>query len=194
MQERGLGAVLLPGSLLEVCLRESEKKPQCSESPKAWSLVLNQPLRRPDDLRPVSSPLGLCFPICEMQELVLMMSRVPSAGPWDIFSFSKEVSSHGDWGALYSLGGGRVTRYMKKNRKGHLEGGTTAYKLGVGGREGDGLDTEDETTALAAPPGTKSSLLGEPSFLTLGLSLCVRPPEDRDLGPGLGVDCKRSSC
>lgn len=63
---------------------------------------------------------------------------------------------------------------MKKNPKGHVGGGIPAYKLGVGGREGHGL--EGETSALAAPPtGTKLSLLGEPSSLPLGLSFCDRP-------------------
>lgn len=56
--------------------------------------------------------LGLCLPICEMGELVLKMPRVPFAGPLDIFSFSKRVSCHRDWGAFCSLGGGLVTRQV----------------------------------------------------------------------------------
>lgn len=76
----------------------------------AWPLVLDQPLTGPATLGQSLSSQGLYFPICEMQELVSVMSKIISAGPWDIFSFSKEVRSHGDCMALCSLGCGLVTR------------------------------------------------------------------------------------
>lgn len=64
-----------------------------------------------------------------------MMPRFPSYGSWDTFSFSKEVSSYRDWGALCFLGGGLVIRQRQRRiLQGIWKWGITAYKPGVVGR------------------------------------------------------------